>query len=83
MLEVLLDPDAPALAAEAQFEAPAQGQPSSTSTASAKAAIDGNAQSGVTGACGSGVAPQPGRRCRRLIQTVGRPAALAGTWSWN
>ena len=46
---------------------------------SAKSAIDGNSQSGVTFAGGGGVAPQPGRSWRRLIHTVCRPARLAGT----
>src|SRR5206468_677942 len=53
------------------------------STASANAAIEGKVQSGVTPAGGAGVAPQPGLSCRRLIHTVARPAALAGTWSWK
>ena len=51
--------------------------------ASAKARMHGNSQSGVTEVVGAGVAPQPGRSWRRLIQTVVSPAALAGTWSWN
>jgi hypothetical protein len=46
--------------------------------AAAKAAMDRNSQSGVTPAGGAGVAPQPGRPCRRLIHAVRRPAALAG-----
>jgi hypothetical protein len=51
----------------------------SASTASANAAIEVNVQSGVTSACGAGVAPQPGLSWRRLIHTVGSPACLAGT----
>jgi hypothetical protein len=46
-------------------------------TAAAKALIEGNSASGVTSAGGAGVAPQPGRSCRRLIHTVGRPAFFA------
>jgi hypothetical protein len=49
------------------------------SVAAAKSAMEGNSQSGVTGADGAGVAPQPGRSWRRLIQTVGSPACFAGT----
>ena len=60
--------------------APGYGTPQPLA-ASAKAAIEVNRQSGVTGAA-AGVAPVPVRSWRRSIHTVGRPAALAGTWSW-
>jgi len=48
--------------------------PDWVTAAAAKAAMDGNSQSGVTGAGGCGVAPQPPRSCRRWIHTVGSPA---------
>jgi len=75
-LEAIPDPDVPG-----HFARSSQG--ASASTASANAAIEVNVQSGVTSACGAGVAPQPGLSWRRLIHTVGSPDCLAGTWSWN
>src|SRR5439155_15261752 len=69
----------PELRARADLRGRVCVQRDSVSTASAKAAIDGNVQSGVTAAGGSGVAPEPGFPWRRLIQTDGNPAALAGT----
>ena len=70
----------------AQVEAPASaafvpdhaGASYSAWTAAANSAIERNSASGLTSAGGAGVAPQPGRSCRRLIHTVGRPACLAG-----
>jgi hypothetical protein len=49
------------------------------STASAKSAIELNSRSKAHSSVGSGVAPQPARSWRRLIQTDGRPSRLAGT----
>ncbi len=54
-------------------------QDAAASQASAKAAIEVKVQVGVASTGGAGVAPQPGVAWRRLIHTVQRPAACAGT----
>ena len=57
--------------------------PKARSTASAKSPIEANSRSYEHSSLGSGVAPQPARSWRRLIQTDVRPWPTAGTWSWN